>query len=71
MGLFPEPKGAQTFRAASQALFRVQENYQIEQVWVSFQTFWGLTFLMDENCKITEPSGKNMQKIHTMCEMTK
>jgi hypothetical protein len=32
----------------------MQENHQIEQVWVSFHTFWGLTFLMDEKCKITE-----------------
>ncbi len=34
---------------------RVQENYQIEHVWVSFHMFWRPIFFIDENCKITEP----------------
>jgi hypothetical protein len=52
---FQNQKERKLFAPANQALFRVQEIYQIEQVWVSFHTFWGLTFLLDENCKITEP----------------
>jgi hypothetical protein len=48
-------KERKLFAAASQALFRVQEKHQIEHVWVSFHTFWDLTFFIDENCKITEP----------------
>ena len=43
------------FASASQALFRVQEKHQIEQVLVSFHTFWGPTFLMDENAKLQTP----------------
>jgi hypothetical protein len=52
---FQNQKERKLFAAASQALFRVQEKHQIEHVWVSFHTFWGPTFLMDEKCKITEP----------------
>jgi hypothetical protein len=51
---FQNQKERKLFASASQALFRVQEKHQIEHVWVSFHTFWAPTFLIDENCKITE-----------------
>ena len=52
---FQNQKERKLFASASQALFRVQEKYQIEHVWVSFHMFWRPTFFIDENCKITEP----------------
>jgi hypothetical protein len=31
-----------------------KRNEEKEKVLVSFHTFWGLTVLMDENCKMVE-----------------
>ncbi len=52
---FQNQKERKLFAPESQALFRVQEKYQIEHVWVSFHMFWRPTFFIDENCKISEP----------------